>query len=245
MKKIFIFLLFMCGVGISVFSQNYQAIYNNGNGDSLGGVLAFNSNVWRYDITTNVEFSIFVDDTDLWEPQGETLTGRSISSFNFRSIEDNHYLDEEYVLYSGKCVLTGYLQRPIWEIISDSIKTIENYQCLMAKGYVCGRDYTVWFSPDIPVSAGPWKLWGLPGLIMSAQSDDKEIKFHITSFKKIDNEPVKPMVKTTISPDEYKTLYNNAIKKMNREIRALSDDRGAQVSVTNITLNHPDKSLFE
>ncbi|MDD3459145.1 MAG: GLPGLI family protein [Weeksellaceae bacterium] len=34
-----------------------------------------------------------------------------------------------------------------------------------------GRDWTVWFASEIPLNIGPWKLGGLPGLILKAESD--------------------------------------------------------------------------
>ena len=54
-----------------------------------------------------------------------------------------------------------------WEI-SDSTKTILGYECIEATTMFNGRKWTAWFTPEIPLDAGPWKLEGLPGLIMEA-----------------------------------------------------------------------------
>lgn len=66
-----------------------------------------------------------------------------------------------------------YYEEPIEEmtwVISDSTSNILGYECIMAETDYHGRYWTVWFSPEIPVSFGPWKLRGLPGLILSANA---------------------------------------------------------------------------
>lgn len=45
------------------------------------------------------------------------------------------------------------------------------YVCHRAKARFRGRDWDVWYAPTIPLHAGPWKLSGLPGLIMRAETD--------------------------------------------------------------------------
>lgn len=52
-----------------------------------------------------------------------------------------------------------------WEI-GDSVKNVLGYECLMASTDYHGRQWTVWFTLDIPLQDGPWKLCGLPGLIL-------------------------------------------------------------------------------
>lgn len=52
--------------------------------------------------------------------------------------------------------------------IADSTKNILGYDCVMATAHYHGRDWTAWFTPDIPLPEGPWKLTGLPGLILEA-----------------------------------------------------------------------------
>lgn len=61
--------------------------------------------------------------------------------------------------------------------IGDSIKTILGRTCYKATCNFRGRDYTAWFAPDIPVMSGPWKLTGLPGLILEAYDSRKEYTF--------------------------------------------------------------------
>lgn len=55
-----------------------------------------------------------------------------------------------------------------WEVVSDSTKTVLGYECVMARSSYHGRNWTAWFAPEIPLSDGPWKFAGLPGLVLRA-----------------------------------------------------------------------------
>lgn len=63
-----------------------------------------------------------------------------------------------------------------WTLL-DSTKMLADYKLKLAKGSFRGRQYTVWYCPEIPVSAGPWKLNGLPGLIIEAADATQTVKF--------------------------------------------------------------------
>ena len=64
---------------------------------------------------------------------------------------------------------------PQWTI-SDEKKEILGYPCQKAETEYYGRKWTVWFTSAIPLSDGPWKLCGLPGMILEAK--DSESYFH-------------------------------------------------------------------
>ena len=58
-----------------------------------------------------------------------------------------------------------------WKLI-DSTKKIGKFNCAYAKTIFRGRVYEAWYTTEIPISNGPWKLHGLPGLILEANTVD-------------------------------------------------------------------------
>lgn len=68
-----------------------------------------------------------------------------------------------------------------WEI-GDSTKNILGYDCIIALTEYHGRHWTVWFTPDIPIQDGPWKLSGLPGLILEAEETSGQHHFTATGI---------------------------------------------------------------
>ena len=61
--------------------------------------------------------------------------------------------------------------------ITEQTKMLGHLVCVKAYGTFGGRTYDVWFTPDIPVSLGPYKLGGLPGLIVDAKSRDGVVSY--------------------------------------------------------------------
>ena len=54
-----------------------------------------------------------------------------------------------------------------WKLINDTLNVC-GYLCYKAVTSFGGREWTVWYAPEIAIADGPWKLYGLPGLILKA-----------------------------------------------------------------------------
>lgn len=49
-----------------------------------------------------------------------------------------------------------------------------------------GREWHAWYSLEIPVSDGPYKFWGLPGLIFEIYDVEEDYSFKLISIRNID-----------------------------------------------------------
>lgn len=75
-------------------------------------------------------------------------------------------LDSEYFWYPDSVELD-------WEL-GEETKIVLDYECYKATTKFRGRVWHAWFAPEIPLSLGPWKLSGLPGLILEAYDTDRQ-----------------------------------------------------------------------
>lgn len=73
-----------------------------------------------------------------------------------------------------------------WQLHNES-KKILDYQCKKATVKYRGREFTAWYTSEIPVNNGPFVFEGLPGLIL--ELEDSENKYHFTAFA-IDKKPI-------------------------------------------------------
>jgi hypothetical protein len=94
-----------------------------------------------------------------------------------------------------------------WQVSPDTA-TFAGLHCQKATTHFKGRNYTAWFCPDLPVSAGPWKLNGLPGVIIEAFDTKKEVCFTFVKIEKLQapahqssgNEPTIIKVPSNLTP---------------------------------------------
>lgn len=105
--------------------------------------------------------------------------GRSDMISLVSTIREDQYLVEEK------------LPEISWQLSSEK-KSIQGIRVQKARGHFRGRDYTVWFAPGIPLPGGPWKLGGLPGLILEAYDDDRLVVFLFQSIRNREQLSVEP-----------------------------------------------------
>ena len=74
--------------------------------------------------------------------------------------------------------------------MGDSTREVLGYTCQQATADFRGRRWTAWFATDIPVSDGPWKLGGLPGLILEAYDEGQQHVFTAVGLERVADEPI-------------------------------------------------------
>ena len=72
--------------------------------------------------------------------------------------------------------------------ITDSTREVLGYTCQQATADFRGRRWMAWFATDIPVSDGPWKLGGLPGLILEAYDEGQQHVFTAVGLERVKDE---------------------------------------------------------
>ena len=98
-------------------------------------------------------------------------------------------------------------------VIQDSSKLILGHECQKAVCHYRGHCWTAWFAMDIPITDGPWKLCGLPGLIMEATTEDNSHAFKLLGMEKVSKEPI-VFSKTYVGNNKFeKTTFEKFLKE--------------------------------
>ncbi len=74
-----------------------------------------------------------------------------------------------------------------WELEEEE-KVVANYKCKKATCHFAGRDYIAWYTLEIPISEGPYKFSGLPGLIVKIEDAKGEHRFELTEIENVKDE---------------------------------------------------------
>ena len=87
--------------------------------------------------------------------------------------------------------------------------TVSGYLCQQATTTFRGVAWTAWYTEEIPSSAGPWRLRGLPGLIVEAKSEA-----HTFRLAEVRQE-ASPITAPEQSPDVHRMKYAKLLKHKN------------------------------
>jgi GLPGLI family protein len=107
------------------------------------------------------------------------ITGSGTEYYQF--INDKKLVRKELLV--NPYIINDVLPAINWHISSDKANFGELH-CQKATCHLKGRDYIAWFCADLPVHVGPWKLNGLPGVIVEAYDTKKEVVFKFDRVEK-------------------------------------------------------------
>ena len=71
-----------------------------------------------------------------------------------------------------------------WVFRNEETDTIIGYECRKATTEFAGRQYTAWFTPEIPLPFGPYKFGSLPGLILKIEDGERQFVWEAVGFQR-------------------------------------------------------------
>lgn len=103
------------------------------------------------------------------------------SPFEFL-IKNNNDSSEHYEEIGNDCYKFKEKINHDWKLTNqDSL--IAGYSCKKATLNYVGRQWTAWYTNEIPVSFGPYKFNGLPGLILKIKDSESTFDFTVNEIK--------------------------------------------------------------
>lgn len=180
-------------LSISVFSQEGRAVYeysitavkknSNGSNGFTDGVLYFNKLGYNY-YEVNPQKANRNPVVNKLSENKSSITVSVNEDYLFE-----HYFDiksnTSYIRDRIFMSYTNYSREnstPTWNLLNEK-KQIGKYLCQKASTNFSGRDWIVWFTAELPYSFGPWKLHGLPGLIVEASDSENKYSFVLKSVQ--------------------------------------------------------------
>lgn len=202
MKTLFLFFMF-CWFQVGAFSQTpTDSVFF-----SIHYIAQFKNKVEDVrPLTEEKVLDVMAGHTDFygrWQRKREEITDSIIGSGGqfdevqqrtanyprprqFYSVMENYPHKGERMVIDRVLYPYYYIEpiEPITWKLENRDSVIANYQCHGASCTFRGHKWNVYYTTDIPYSVGPWKLFGLPGVIMYAKDDRGTFIFDAIEVRK-------------------------------------------------------------
>lgn len=174
-------------------------------------------------------------------PKGHGFTWEYVKGYP--SADKSSFFDN---IISANYQCVEDVETPEWSLVSDSTATIMGYPCQMATATFKGRVWSAWYTEDIPLDNGPWKLGGLPGLILRAYDSEKQYIFDAVGMETCKDTPLQIVKKQreTVSQKDLREL--RAKDDINELIRSgakvkIYDSKGNPIDAKKFVINQANK----
>lgn len=146
-----------------------------------------------------------------------------------------YYNDLKENRFYSRDIGFNYISEPTpqipWQLTHET-KKIGKHLVYKATAHFRGRDYTAWFTTDVPLPYGPWKLQGLPGLILEAYDSHQEIYWYFKALEYPTSQG--HLLKPIHNKDDWSTLQAHR----NRTLKALKESRlGGRMETGNVSFS--------
>lgn len=106
--------------------------------------------------------------------------------------------------HSGPFVYDESIPEMEWQLL-DGADSVAGYACKIAQTHFRGRVWKAWYTLQIPIPTGPWKLHGLPGIILRAVDQTGTYSFECIGIE-TDSQSIYeyvPMRSTAVTRTQY------------------------------------------
>lgn len=209
--------------GVIKYTENRQMKIELPDGqEHLADLLpSFNSSVKQLSFTPSESSFIDVSEDQKHSMENETSEGtmkieikRSASEGNYyKNLDDNISIEKKDLM--GKYfIVEEEIESPKWKMMNEQ-KQILDYVCMKAGLETEDGMTTAWFTPQIPISNGPDKWGGLPGMILEIEVNDGEVTYTASTVDMMDEVTInKPKDGKKVSPEEYEKIREKKMKEM-------------------------------
>ncbi len=252
MKKGFYLLLMISGI---INAQKLRITYSAKCKTDLN-LEKVNPQIMVLDFVNNK--SIF---REMIDRDGDSLKINNGSPMNNMGFENQYYIKKDLSMERTEKIITNSENNfilPIdeklnWQILSDN-KKISGYDVQKATVNYGGREWTAWFTSEIPISDGPYIFCGLPGLIVSIEDKKTEYAFNLIENKKNSGELFdarKQLI--AINWNKFKQLaknyYDNPNREMEQKIKSnkvyVTDAKGNKIDLNIKQMNEDQQDYIQ
>jgi len=230
---------------ITIIIILFCCIYSNKTYSQLEG----NGLVFTYSFQRNNYESKYIlkfnDDYSIWEEIND-LMPKTDANVNFmrsrkyhrrkvyKSISDSLMISN-YDIMAEKFYIKEQMGDLNWQI-SDSTTVVLGKKCNLAKVKFRGRNYDVFYTPDITTSNGPWKFHGLPGLILKVVSKENEEYYKIECIE----------INKTSSKEDLSEVYKKYLSKKRRKFLSWNDfSKNVNLFINNVIKYHKSNYNYD
>lgn len=254
-KQKILLLVYLFFIPISILSQ-YKIFYQYSSVPDLSKKDSLINEVMVLDVDFRLKKSIFYNDNKVKVDSIISLTkGSNQKKIDFPAYNPNltyrikkdlvQDLISFHLEYGGVKLKITEKQKPKWKIENETAK-INGFTCQKAITNYKGRDWTAWFTTEIPISEGPYKFYGLPGLIVKISDTNNEHLFNLIKILKDQKTKIEEDRSSDkeISKEKLIEILNRRYENINQNIKRFDvTDTGYTIILNDGNVVHMDKSV--
>lgn len=152
------------------------------------------------------------------ERNGNEEWVEKIVNQSYKSLDSNVV----WTLEDRKSVVKEVMNLFQWKFTEDS-DTILSYLCRKAIAEFRGRKYEAWFTMDLPFRAAPWKIHGLPGVVLKLAVDKDYYLLEATKISIVEtSDEIQMPFKDgkSVSWDDYIIAYKKEKEEFKKQEKA-------------------------